>query len=263
MKTQRSFALLAALVCACGSTTSPTDASTSDALLSPSDSAADASAPDDVAPPITDGSAPSTDASPPITDASGPFADAGPLGAPEWVPVTVLTNTTCPTLNPCGGDIAGTWDVSGVCIEIPLGTALAACPGAMITRADGRARGRVVFSTAPSIARRVAESEARVDLLVPAVCAAAAGGCAALQSLLVRAAPGATCVAAASGDCQCTAQQRYTIDDGDAYTTMSNQIVSTTSNKRWDYCVEGTTLRYRDQSPSGAREPGVVSLRRR
>jgi hypothetical protein len=256
MKTPRSFALLAALLGACGSTTSPTDASSSDALLSPSDSAAEASAPQDVAPPIADASAP-------ITDAGGPFADAGPLGAPEWVPVTVLTSSTCPPLAPCGGDIAGTWDVSGVCLEIPLATALAACPGATITRADGRARGRVVFSTAPSIARRVAESEARVDLLVPAVCAAAAGGCAALQALLVRAAPGATCAAAATGDCLCTAQQRYTIDDGDAYTTMSNQIVSTTSGKRWDYCVDGSTLRYRDQSPSGAREPGVVSLRRR
>lgn len=157
----------------------------------------------------------------------------------------------------------GTWDVSSACIEVPIEQALALCPGAMITRREGRARGRVTFGATPMVARRVAQSEATVESYVPQACAQPVGGCAGLQSLLQRGAPTATCTDAAMGGCDCRATAAYTIDDGDAYRIEGNEIVSSSAGKRWEYCVEGESLRYRDTSTSGMREPGSISLRRR
>jgi hypothetical protein len=254
------FSLLTAY--GCGSSTSPTDSGVGADSASPQP---DASAPDGSA--IDDAMA-ATDVvslpdAAPIADGSNPFADAGALGEPAWVPITVLTTGTCPAVAACGGDVVGTWDVSGACIEVPIESALAACPGAMVTRREGRARGRVVFGSAPMIARRVAQSEATVELFVPDICATPVGGCATLQALVQRGAPGATCTPTPTGACNCRATASYTIDDGDGYSIMGNEIVSATLNKRWEYCIAESTLRYRDTSTSGTREPGTISLRRR
>ncbi len=261
---QRSILVLALLTAACGSSTTPGDSATGDAV-SRDDSAV--SSPDvlDSGTSADDASASDVTSLPDAvaSDVPNPFADAGPLGEPAWVPITVLTMGTCPALTACGGDVVGTWDVSGACIEVPIESALAACPGAMVTRREGRARGRVVFGAAPMIARRVAQSEATVEMFVPDVCATAVGGCATLQALIQRGAPGATCTATPTGSCNCTASASYTIDDGDGYSVMGNEIVSATLNKRWEYCVADNVLRYRDTSTSGAREPGTISLRRR
>jgi hypothetical protein len=32
--------------------------------------------------------------------------------------------------------------------------------------------------------------------------------------------------------------------------------------RRWDYCIQGDALRYRDVSAREPREPGVITLRR-
>lgn len=56
---------------------------------------------------------------------------------------------------------------------------------------------------------------------------------------------------------------RAEIDDRDAYTIEGNEIVSSTAGKRWEYCIEGDTLRYRDTGDVEPREPGIVELTRR
>jgi|LNFM01.1.fsa_nt_gb hypothetical protein len=257
-------------VAACSTAPAPTDSST-DTGITADITAAD-SAPEDSSITVDSGVALDS-AMPPADsgvsdsgaagDAANPFADAGALGEPAWVPITVLTSGTCPVLNPCGGAIVGTWDVSGACIEVPIASAVAMCPGAMITRSDGRARGRVVFGSAPMVARRVAQFEAQVDVFVPALCATVAGGCSVIERGFVAVNPMSSCVPTPSGDCRCTSRSSSSIDDSDGYRTESNEIVSSTIGKRWAYCVADGSLRYRDTSPSGAREPGTVTLRRR
>jgi len=191
-------------------------------------------------------------------DAGDPFGDAGTLGTPAWVPLDVLVDgTTCPPLVACGGDELGSWDVTGGCVDFAVPAAFAACPGATIT-ANGRARGRVTFSG--GFANRTAQSEISADVFIPAICAGFAGGCPAVEDLIVMSIPGAVCVATPTGDCRCAARIVRVIDDADAYTTMSNQIVSTTSGKRWDYCITAGEMRYRDVSTTGSTEPGIIEL---
>ncbi|MEI8257208.1 MAG: hypothetical protein WCJ30_16160 [Deltaproteobacteria bacterium] len=189
------------------------------------------------------------------------WPDAGSLAPPEWVPLTIGPIGTCTALSPCGGDIVGTWDTGGGCFEIDLESVLAPCPGAVVTRRVGRGRGRVVFG-ADGIGHRVADAEAEVDFYVPAICASYYS-CAMIQSASAALVTEATCTTGPTGDCSCVARQINHFDQADFYTTASNEIVSRSSGKHWEYCVGGDTLTYRDTSPSGAREPGTIVLRRR
>jgi hypothetical protein len=217
--------------------------------------------PDAGAPDAPDIDAPRSDApllSP--VDAGDPFGDTGTLGAPAWVDLDVLTGgETCPPLVPCGGDEVGTWDVTGGCIELPLGGMLAVCPGATLD-ASGRARGRVVFDG--TIARRIAQTEVVATLFLPAVCAGFVGGCAGIEERIRMQSPDTACVEDGAGNCDCAVRQIGGIDDGDLYTIEGNEIVSSTAGRRWEYCVEGTSLRYRDVTPTGEREPGIIELGR-
>lgn len=234
------------------------ESSVSDGSLSPdANPVLEASAPEAA----TEASAGSDGSLLPPVDAGNPFGDAGPLGPPAVVPVTVRTSGSCDALAPCGGDVVGTWDVTGVCVELPIADTVMRCPGGRITRADGTAQGRVTFDGVR--ARRAAQSNVQVDLFLPALCAAAAGGCDVLAGYLRSVNPDSACVATATGDCNCSSRLVTTIDDGDGYTAMNNTITSTTLRKQWAYCIAGTSLRYQDVSPSGPREPGIVTLGRR
>ncbi|MFK7985016.1 MAG: hypothetical protein AB8I08_03220 [Sandaracinaceae bacterium] len=180
--------------------------------------------------------------------------------APDWVDLTVGPVGSCPALTPCGGDIVGTWDLSGGCFEVDIESAISSCPGAMVTRREGRGRGRVRFESSGA-AHRVAESVVETDLFFPAVCAAFFS-CSMLEDAMRGLVDEASCTADSTGNCECTASLSTVIDDMDTYSTMSNEIVGGFSGKRWEYCVDGEQLRYRDSSATEPREPGTVTLRR-
>jgi hypothetical protein len=219
----------------------------------------------DSATPVPDAAPPDRDGSllPPI-DGGNPFGDAGALGEPAWADVDVhYDGTECDALVPCGGDVVGTWDVTGGCFELPnIETMIALCPGATITTRTARARGRVSFDG--TFARRLAQSEVEIEVFVPAICASFAGGCDGIETQVQMRVPDSACVASAAGDCTCAARQIGVIDDADAYTIEGNEIVSSTGAKRWAYCISGTagsrSLSYEDVSPSGTREPGIIEL---
>ncbi|MFO0625525.1 MAG: hypothetical protein U0325_07885 [Polyangiales bacterium] len=236
-------------------------ASSPDVPASPPD--VSASPPDVPASPLdVPASPPDVPASPPDVATAGSDRPAPPTdtGEPPWVDVDLRTRGTCPPLSRCGGDVRGTWDVAGVCLEVPIEDALGRCPGARVTRRAGRARGRVTFADALAIRR--AEWTAEVQVLIPALCAALVGGCPGIQSSVRAVAPDTTCVAMGLGDCDCTVRQAGGLNDGDVYRLENNQIVSASLGRRWDYCIDGDALRYRDVSAREPREPGTITLRR-
>lgn len=218
-------------------------------------------------PPAMDGGVTTTDSGLPMRDGSilpprdagDPFGDAGELGTPVWVPVEVRTSGMCDDLMPCGGPVEGTWDVTGACISIPIGSALGLCPGAEITYAGGMARGRVTFEGGST--HRVAQSEVEADAFVPASCASFIGGCPGVASALAMASADSTCVDDGDGNCNCAIRQSTDYDDSGTYTTTDTQIM-TSGGKTYDYCISGTSLTYEDVTPGSAmsREPGIVTL---
>ena len=194
-------------------------------------------------------------------DATVMWPDAGTLPAPEWADLTVGPAGSCPGFTPCGGDIVGVWDLNGGCFEVDIESSISACPGAMVTRRVGRGRGRVVFR-ADGTAHRVAESVVEADTFFPAVCTAFYS-CDMLQSAMRMLVTEATCTEDSAGDCNCTSRLITSIDDTDTYTIEGNEIVGGFSGKRWEYCIAGDRLDYRDSSPSGPLEPGDIELLRR
>lgn len=194
---------------------------------------------------------------------AGPLPlDGGTLGAPVWVPLDVRAgDRSCPPLAPCGGNESGTWDVGGGCIDVVSPMQLMSCPGARVDRATGRARGRVVY--AGGLARRASQWEIEMSVFIPQLCAAIVGGCTTFESLARAAYPGTTCTTEVGGNCRCNVRQTGAIDDGDRYTVSGTQFISSSSGKRWNYCVAGNQLRYQDVSPSGPREVGIIELTRR
>jgi hypothetical protein len=116
---------------------------------------------------------------------------------------------------------------------------------------------------AGGFARRASQWEVESEVFVPSLCAGFVGGCPGLQSLVRMSFPDSVCVTEGGGDCRCAARQAGLIDDGDRYTVSNMQFVSSASGKRWSYCISGDQLRYRDDSPSGPREIGTITLTRR
>jgi hypothetical protein len=226
----------------------------------PDAAAPDVTVPDAATPDVTPTPdvAPAPDVTP--TPDVAPAPDVAVIGEPPWVPLDVRT-TACPPLVACGGAVSGTWDVAGGCFDLPVPADLMRCPGARVTSTSGRARGRVTFG--PVIASRAAEWEVQAEVLIPSYCAAAVGGCAVLQGLARGSFPGAVCTEGPGRDCRCNVRQTGGLRDGDAYTTVNNQIVSASLNRRWDYCVTGARMRYRDVSAAAPREPGTIELLRR
>lgn len=194
----------------------------------------------------------------PPRDAGDPFGDAGELGTPAWVPVEVRTSGSCDDLEPCGGPVEGTWDVTGACVAIPIGSALGLCPGAEITYAGGMARGRVTF--AGGMTHRVSQSEVEADAFVPASCAMFIGGCSGVASAIAMVSADSTCLDDGEGNCNCAVRQSTDYNDSATYTTTPTQIMS--GEKTYDYCISGSSLTYEDVSPGSAmsREPGIVTL---
>ena len=194
------------------------------------------------------------------SDARIDWPDGGGVSDPTFVDLSVGAAGSCPGFTPCGGDVVGTWDLGGGCVEIDIESAISMCPGATVTRRVGRGRGRVVFG--PTSAHRVAESIVEADTFFPAVCAAFFS-CAMLEDAMAMRWTEATCTSMPSGDCNCTARQLTFIDDRDLYTLSGNEIVGGASGKRWAYCIAGDRFDYRDVSPSPPLEPGDVQLMRR
>jgi hypothetical protein len=197
----------------------------------------------------------------PGRDAGDPFGDAGPGGAPEWVDIEVLLDgTTCDDLVPCGGDVEGTWDVTGGCVDFELPSELEFCTGYTIEATIARARGRATFDG--TTATRIAQSEVEVELFIPmGLCTGdLIGGCPGIEMRIMDAGLDGTCVSEGAGDCRCTAYTLYTIDDSATYTTSGNQIMS--GGKTWDYCVTDGSMRYEDVTGGDDDEPGIIELGR-
>jgi hypothetical protein len=137
---------------------------------------------------------------------------------------------------------------------------LAMCPGGEIRSAMARTRGRVTFDGA--IATRSAETEVDAEIFVPRICTIFAGGCDAIEANLRMSTPDTDCSLDAASNCVCMLHQVSSFMERVRYSTTATQIVFATG-RRWNYCIRGDEMTYRDVSTRVTPEGGVIELGRR
>jgi hypothetical protein len=171
----------------------------------------------------------------------------------------------CIGLDPCGGDIEGTWAIDSLCIQgdvIASVTASmnmpAACNGALKDFTFENPTGTVSYAGGYESANVTVATSVEMD--INSACASALSGtpvtvdatlCSLLQgNLLGSNSPysGATCTFG-SGACQCALQGEEASTDVTGYTVSGHTITYTDGSAPADYCVSGTQLTESQVSP--------------
>jgi hypothetical protein len=164
----------------------------------------------------------------------------------------------CGSLDACGGDVTGTWQVTSSCVEGNLKEAAnlsqtlpPACRG-NYDQVDANVSGTVSFANGSATDDTITTID--YVLHVPVVCMAAIGiestdlptACAGVGPAIVAGGyhQDVTCSVQGSA-CSCVAKDTFTRDGALTYTISGSKLSYDASNDKMDFCVEGTTLRAR------------------
>jgi hypothetical protein len=186
------------------------------------------------------------------TPDSGDKKDSGDNNAPE-VPIAY---GTCPAFTKCGGEIVGSWKVSGGCLSSDtFAAAKDRCPGLTESDVVIKASGTVV-ATATTVERKTTvKLSAKVTLpkdgcgfLVPDCGLIGAG----LKSGQLPGTPkfdDATCTDGGT-ECNCTVAATVTEDKLDTYTVADGVLTTANPTRTFDYCVQGNKTTYTETTPA-------------
>jgi hypothetical protein len=156
----------------------------------------------------------------------------------------------CVSVSPCGGDIAGTWQLDSECFDLAPPFAEAACAGAARAQSTFSVSGTIVY--APSAADPTtgtmqidAQSRFVVEQVYSPACLAAIGSgdaspaaCDGLQAYFTG--PYEVTCAPASNACVCQIVDEESTSQSGTYTIANQQITSPLGTT--DYCRTGDTL---------------------
>jgi hypothetical protein len=158
----------------------------------------------------------------------------------------------CGQVQPCGGDLTGTWSFTNTCLTskgITDGEA-ASCAGVTFTVTALSASGTLTFNADMTYTATSLMNGGTLDYNVPASCASSCSGLAAnLQA--GSGVQSATC--SGSSDCSCTVVKAETFSETGTYTTSGSTFSLTPTGggasritgsigAASPYCVQGTTL---------------------
>jgi len=161
----------------------------------------------------------------------------------------------CTPLAACGGDVKGTWRLTGGCV--PDGAFAAAkqqCAGLVESNVKFQARG-VVFADATKITRKT-EVKLTATLAVPQMCVAAIGTCADVATAIKFTGIDTATCAVSAGGCDCDVADQTNENTTDAYTTSGNTLTS--GVRTFDYCVAGNEIKYEETTAKAV--PAVFTL---
>lgn len=180
-------------------------------------------------------------------DSSKPAGGEGPI----------TFAASCPTLSACGGAVEGAWDYAGGCVENAFDDLKQACPSLQVQSAAGTVKGSVTFAS--GTVTRKASSHVSGTLVLPAACTLGAS-CSVVEKQLQKTVATAACAPAGNG-CSCAVTADSAIDDADSYTVQGTKVV-TGGGQQYDYCVQGSGLKYKELGNS-PKMGGVFDLKKR
>jgi len=192
---------------------------------------------------------------------SGTTNDAGTFEGVD------ITYGKCPAVAKCGGDIVGSWKVSGGCVpDDAFAEAKAQCPGLQESDVVIKANGTVV-ATATTVERKT-NVQVSAKVVVPKACSPVPDCGLIAAGLQTGALPGApkfekaTCTD--GGDnCNCDVLGTASEESNDDYTTNGGVLTTTNPDRTFDYCVDGNKTTYTETTPVGQGEfrlPVIVEI---
>jgi len=154
---------------------------------------------------------------------------------------------SCRQVQPCGGDLVGTWSFVGACVADPAlitATAPRPCTGFALNSVGFATSGSITFNADLTFTARRWNTSSATSYAEPLSCAGTED-CAALNSD-VRSSDGSylktTC--AGTSTCTCADTSLQVIDESGTYTTTGTefQLSGPVTTRNRTYCVTGTEL---------------------
>jgi len=194
-------------------------------------------------------------------DSGGPAADndSGSSGNVDSgsssgnTPTTPIKYGQCTAFQKCGGDVLGSWKVTGGCLsEDQFAAAKAKCAGLVESNVDIKGDGTVVIDAAKVQRKTTVSVSAKV--LIPKSCSPLPD-CSAIQAGLEFGFEGLKFDKAACADkganCECDVVSSRVEDTNDAYTVSSDGVLTTQNPTRtYDYCVTANKNVYKETTTS-------------
>lgn len=178
----------------------------------------------------------------PETD-SGSSGQVDSGGASSGNPTTPIKYGQCGTFTKCGGEVVGTWKVTGGCLsEDQFADAKAKCPGLVESNVDIKGDGTIVIDAVN--VKRDTIVKVTADVLIPKSCASIAPDCATVATGLQIGFGGlkfdrATC-AEKGTNCACAVESSVKEATLDTYNTDSDVLTTDGPPQRtYEYCVSG------------------------
>ena len=154
----------------------------------------------------------------------------------------------CAQVEPCGGDVLGSWKLAAGCINTAALTATiaAVCPGASASAAAPTVAGTLTFNSDSSyVATGVSETVA-VTEVVPLSCTGQTSCAAFAQTIMDSSTTPVPVTCTGSSTCTCTISASMTAmtESGTYYTagTTLSTIPTSGTQSNDDYCVKGSAL---------------------
>jgi len=155
----------------------------------------------------------------------------------------------CAQVEPCGGDVVGTWHLAAACINTAALTATiaAACPGASISKASVTVAGTVTYNADLTYAASGVNETISITEIVPLSCTGEATCAAFAQMIMAGATNPLTVSCTGSSTCTCmVAGTNPVMAESGTYSTAGTTLSSTASGTGVQsddlYCVLGTNL---------------------
>ena len=155
----------------------------------------------------------------------------------------------CGSVAPCGGSIAATWSITGICVT-PQTMNNPNCPGGTLTITGATESGTLSFTSAGTYTANVTATVSIMDT-TPSSCIAPAT-CADLAAAYVAEGASATCTG--TSVCNCTIVIASSGSEAGTYTTSGTTLTITDSTGEVDsmgYCVQGDTLHLTNFNTAG------------
>jgi hypothetical protein len=161
--------------------------------------------------------------------------------------------TMCGQVQPCGGDLTGTWLFTTGCITsvgIKDAEGTPSCAGESIGVTQISVSGSITFNADMTYTASSLSQGATFSIGVPASCNASNVPCSSLATAL-RSSGFQTATCTGSGSCSCSAMQTAAVSETGTYTVSGSTFTATptgggtsmlTNGGPESYCVQGTAL---------------------